>query len=69
MDRITRISVGPGHDSDPEDPPKVVYVEAPRADVLDEEPFAFGRHRIERMPEGDDDTPPATLWSWTKGAG
>lgn len=72
MDKITHISVAPGDDSDPDDPPKVVYVDAPEADVLDEEPFVSGRHRIERTPEGDDDDddrPPSTLWSWTEDSG
>ena len=67
MERITHISVGPGDRDDPEEPPKVVYVDPPAPDVLDEEPFASGRHRIERMPAGDDDARPATLWSWTEG--
>ena len=66
MEKITHISVGRGDDSDPEDPPKAVYVDPPQADVLDEEPFASGRHRIERTPESDDDKPPSTLWSWTE---
>jgi hypothetical protein len=69
MEKITHISVRPGDDADPEDPPKAVYVEAPEADALDEEPFASGRHRIERTPQGDDDKPPSTLWSWTEGSG
>ena len=69
MDKVTHIHVGPGDDSDPEDPPKAVYVDPPDADVLDEEPFASGRHRIERTPQGDDDKPPSTLWSWTEGSG
>ena len=55
MHKITHISVGPGDDADSDDPPKAAYVEAPDADVLDEEPLASGRHRIERTPEGDDD--------------
>jgi len=67
MDKITHISVGQGDDSDPEDPPKAVYVDPPEDDVLEEEPFASGRHRIERTPEGDEDKPPSTLWSWTEG--
>ena len=54
MDKITHISVGPDDDAQPDDPPKVVYVDPPKADVLDEEPFVSGRHRIERTPEGDD---------------
>ena len=66
MDKITHISVGPGDDDEPEDPPKAVYVDPPAADVLDEEPFASGRHRLESTPEGDDDKPRSTLWSWTK---
>jgi hypothetical protein len=70
MDRITHISVRRGDDSEPEDPPKAVYVDPPDDDVLDEEPFASGRHRLERTPEGDDDRqPPSTLWSWTKRSG
>ena len=69
MEKITHISVGPGDDSDPEDAPKVVYVDPPEADVLDEEPFASGRHRIERTPAGEDDKPPSTLWSWTERSG
>ena len=69
MEKITHISVDPGDDSDPADPPKVVYVDPPEGDVLDEEPFASGRHRIERTPQGDDDKPPSTLWSWTEGGG
>ena len=67
MEKITHISVGRG--DDPEESPKAVYVDPPEADVLDEEPFASGRHRIERTPEGDDDKPPSTLWSWTEGSG
>ena len=67
MEKITHISVGRDDDSDPEDGPDVVYVDAPAADVLEEEPFASGRHRIERTPEGDDDKPRSTLWSWTEG--
>ena len=66
MEKITHISVAPGDDSDPEDPPKAVYVDPSAADVLDEEPFASGRHRIERTPQGGDDKPPSTLWSWTQ---
>lgn len=69
MEKITHISVGPGDDSDPEQPPQAVYVEGPEPDILDEEPFASGRHRIERTPDGDDEKPPSTLWSWTEGAG
>ena len=65
MEKITHISVGRSDDSDPEEPPKAVYIDPPEAHVLDEEPFASGRHRIERTPEGEDDKPPATLWSWT----
>jgi hypothetical protein len=69
VDDITHISVGPSDDADPQAPPKVVYVEPPAPDVLDEEPFVSGRHRIERTP-GTDETPPATtLWSWSKGGG
>ena len=49
MERITHISVGPGDDSDPEDPPKAVYVDPPEADVLEDEPFVSGRHCIERV--------------------
>ncbi len=67
MEKITHISVVPDDESGPEDRPKVVYVDAPAADVLEEEPFVSGRHRIERTPEGDDDKPPSTLWSWTEG--
>ena len=69
MEKITHISVGSGDDADPEDRPKAVYVDPPEADVLDEEPFLSGRHRIERTPEGDDDRPPSTLWSWTERSG
>ena len=69
IDKITHISVRPGDDADSDHPPKAAYVEAPEADVLDEEPFASGRHRIERTPEGDDDKPSATPWSWTEGGG
>jgi len=71
MEKITHISVGPDDGSDPKDPPKAVYVDAPEADVLEEEPFASGRHRIERTPQGEDDDkqPPSTLWSWTKRGG
>ena len=69
MANITHISVGPGDDSDPEDPPKAVYVDPPEADGLEEKPFVSGRHRIERLPEGDDDKPRSTLWSWTEGSG
>ena len=65
MDDITHISVSPGDGGDPADPPKVVYVEAPAPDVLEEEPFASGRHRLQRMPEVDE-KPPATLWSWSE---
>jgi hypothetical protein len=66
MEKITHISVGPGDDGDREDPAKVVYVQAPEGDVLEEEPFRSGRHRIERTPAGGDDKPPSTLWSWTE---
>ena len=70
MEKITHISVGRDDDSDPEDPPRVVYVDAPEADVLDEEPFASGRHRLERTPDGEDDKqPPSTLWSCTERSG
>ncbi len=69
MEKITHIHVGPCDDADPDDPPKAVYVDAPEADVLDEEPFASGRHRIERTPQGDDNKPPSTLWSWTDHSG
>jgi hypothetical protein len=71
MDKITHISVRPGDDAEPEDPPKAVYVDSPDDDVLDEEPFASGRHRLERTPGGDDEDqpPPSTLWSWTKRGG
>jgi len=65
--KITHISVGPGEESEPEDPPKAVYVESP-ADPLEGEPFVSGRHRIERTP-GADEKPAATLWSWTEGDG
>ena len=69
MDDITHISVGPGDDADPLAPPKAVYVEPPAPDVLDAEPFASGRHRIERTP-GTGETPPATtLWSWSEPGG
>jgi hypothetical protein len=66
MDKITHISVRPGDDAEPADPPKAVYVDAPDEDVLDEEPFASGRHRLERVP-GTHETPATTLWSWTEG--
>jgi len=66
MERITHISVGPGDDSDPEDPPKAVYVDPPEADVLEDESFVSGRHCIERVP-GTGGKPRATLWSWTEG--
>ena len=69
MERITHISVGPGDDAAPEDPPKVVYVEPAEDDVLEEEPFVSGRHRIERTPAGDDEKPPSTLWSWNERSG
>jgi hypothetical protein len=69
MEKVTHISVGRGDDSDPDDPQRPVYVDSPEADVLDEEPFASGRHRIERTPEGEDDKPQSTLWSWTEGGG
>ena len=71
MEKITHIDVGPGDDSDPEDPPKAVYVDPPEPDVLDEEPFVSRRHRLECTPDGeDDDKPPAsTLWSWTERSG
>ena len=70
MEKITHISVGRDDDPDAEDRSKVVYVDAPEGDVLEEEPFASGRHRIERTPDGDDDRqPPSTLWSWTEGNG
>lgn len=68
MADITHISVQSGDGDDPQDPPKAVYVDAPQGDLLEEEPFASGRHRIERMPPGNDDKPPATLWSWTEGS-
>ena len=67
MKKITHISVGRGDgDDDGENPPKAVYVDPPEPDVLDEEPFASGRHRIERTPEGDNEKPQSTLWSWTQ---
>jgi hypothetical protein len=69
MDEITHISVGPGDDADPNAPPRAVYVEPPAPDVLDAEPFVSGRHRLERLPGGDDGKLPATLWSWTEGDG
>ena len=69
MEKITHISVGRDDDADPEDPPKAVYVEPPGPDILDEEPFASGRHRIERTPQADDEKPHSTLWSWTEGGG
>ena len=69
MEKITHISVGRREDADPDDPPKAVYVDPPAADVLDKDPFTSGRHRIERTPEGADDKPPSTLWSWTEGIG
>ena len=68
-EKITHISVRPGEDSGPADLPKAVYVDPPEADVLDEEPFASGRHRIERTPQGDEHKPPSTLWSWNDGSG
>ena len=49
--------------------PQAVYVESPEPDVLQEKPFASGRHRLERTPEGDDEKPAATLWSWSEGDG
>jgi hypothetical protein len=67
MKKITHISVGPGHGVDPEDPPKAIYVEPPSADVLEARPFDSGRHRLERMPEGEDAGAPVTLWTWTEG--
>jgi hypothetical protein len=69
MKKITHISVIPGDDAQPDDPPKAVYVDPPEDDVLEEKPFGSGRHRIERTPEGDDEKPAATLWSWTEGDG
>lgn len=70
MEKITHISVGRDDDDpDPDKPPKAVYVDPREADVLEEEPFASGRHRIEHTPEGDDDRPPSTLWSWSEGNG
>jgi hypothetical protein len=69
MDEITHISVGPGDGDDPEDPPKAVYVQPPAPDVLEAKPFASGRHRLERMPGGEDAEAPVTLWSWTEGDG
>jgi len=67
MKKITHISVSPGDDAAPDDPPKAIYVESPEPDVLQEKPFASGRHRIERTPEGDDEKPATTLWSWSEG--
>jgi hypothetical protein len=67
MKKITHIRVAPDNEGDPDDPPKAVYVDPPAADVLEAEPLKSGRHRIERMPEGEDDKPPATLWSWSEG--
>ena len=69
MEKTTHISVGRGDDADPEDPPKAVYVDPPEADPLEHKPFVSGRHRIERLPEGDDEKPRSTLWSWTEGSG
>ena len=69
MEKITYISVARDDDADPADPPKAVYVEPPGPDILDEEPFVSGRHRIERTPQGDDEKPRSTLWSWTEGGG
>ena len=69
MEKITHISVARDDESDPEGPSQPVYVDAPEPDILDEEPFASGRHRIERTPEGEDEKPPSTLWSWTEGGG
>lgn len=68
MDDITHISVGRGDDADPAAPLKIVYVTPPASDVLDEEPFVSGRHRIERTP-GADKTPATTLWSWSESSG
>jgi hypothetical protein len=67
MEKITHISVGRDDDSDSQQPSQPVYVDPPEPDILDEEPFASGRHRIERTPEGDDEKPRSTLWSWTEG--
>jgi hypothetical protein len=69
MDRITHISVGPGAGDDADERPKAVYVDPPKPDALEAEPLKSGRHRIERMPEGQDDKPPATLWSWSESGG
>ncbi|MDP1847403.1 MAG: hypothetical protein Q8K79_06395 [Solirubrobacteraceae bacterium] len=69
MEKITHISVGRDDVSDPEGPPQPVYVDPPEPDILDDEPFVSGRHRIERTPEREDEKPPSTLWSWTEGAG
>jgi hypothetical protein len=65
MDDITHISVEPD-DEDPASPPKVVYVQPPEPDVLEEKPFVSGRHRIQRTATADE-KPAATLWSWTEG--
>jgi hypothetical protein len=67
MEKITHISVGRDDEGDPQGPSQPVYVDPPEPDILDEEPFASGRHRIERTPEGDDEKPRSTLWSWTEG--
>jgi hypothetical protein len=69
MDDVIHISVDPGEDRDPQRPPRAVYVDGPEPDLLDEPPFATGRHRLERLPGDDAGKPPATLWSWTEGDG
>jgi hypothetical protein len=69
MDRITHISVVPGDGDAPHERPKAVYVDPPAPDALEAEPLKSGRHRIERMPEGEDDKAPATLWSWSQPGG
>lgn len=69
MDEITHISVGPRDAADPGAPAQAVYVAAPAPDVLDAEPFASGRHRLERLPGDCAGQRPATLWSWSEGDG
>jgi hypothetical protein len=66
MDDITHISVGPSDDADPAAPAKAVYVEPPAPDALDAEPFASGRHRLERTPDAGEALPTTTLWSWSQ---
>ncbi len=64
MKDITHIAVSRGDGAKPEDPPQVVYVEAPAPDMLEAEPFVSGRHRLQRLPDAAE-KPPTTLWSWS----